>query len=195
MATAWHVRALTRVEGVDDWASRFPDLFHDRFEEYANADLEFRLEAPPDELVTRLHLVAVDPSGLVVACRSVEEWRFLPGGRRVAGESLRETAERELLEEAGCVVVGEPGEAFAYQLARSHHREPHHPHFPHPVSAWAYAVAQVEVTRAPTNPSDGESVVEVVRLPAEEAAAWLRVHDDEHADVVLLADAMGLLRA
>jgi hypothetical protein len=28
-----------------------------------------------------------------------------------------------------------------------------------------------------------------------QAATWLRVHDEEHADVVLLAEAMGLLRA
>jgi 8-oxo-dGTP diphosphatase len=180
---------------VDDWASRFPDLFRSRFEEYADADLEFRLGAPPDELVTRLHLVSVDPDGLVVVCRSVEGWRFLPGGRREEDEPLHRTAGRELLEEAGCVVVGEPGAIFAYQLARSHRAGPHHAHFPHPVSAWAYAVARVEVTGPPTNPEDGEAVVEVRRLTVEEAAAWLRVHDREHADVVLLASAMGLLKS
>lgn len=179
---------------MDDWASRFPDLFGSRFEEYADADLEFHLGEPPDELVTRLHLVAVDAAGRVVVCRSVEEWRFLPGGRREEGESLRTTAERELLEEAGCAVVGEPGAIFAYQLARSQRAEPHHAHFPHPVSAWAYAVARVEVTGPPTIPDDGEAVVEVRLLPHAEAADWLRVHDAEHADVVLLAAAMGLLR-
>jgi 8-oxo-dGTP diphosphatase len=178
---------------VDDWSSRFPGLFGSRFEAYADADLEFRLGAPPDDLVTRLHLVAVDPQHLIVVCRSVEEWRFLPGGRREEGESLHEIAGRELLEEAGCVLVGEPGEVFAHQLASSRRPEPHHPHFPHPVSAWGYAVAHVEVAGTPTNPSDGESVVEVVALPVAEAAAWLRVHDAEHADVVLLAEAMGLL--
>jgi 8-oxo-dGTP diphosphatase len=180
---------------VDDWASRFPDLFRNRFEEFADADLEFHLGAPRDELVTRLHLVAVDAADRVVVCRSVEEWRFLPGGRREQGESLPRTAERELLEEAGCVVVGQPGAVFAYQLARSHRAEPHHAHFPHPVSAWAYAVARVEVTGRPTNPQDGESVVEVRRMPVGEAADWLRIHDPEHADVVLLAAAMGLLSA
>ena len=34
---------------MTDWAARFPALFAPRFESYANADLEFRLEAPPDE--------------------------------------------------------------------------------------------------------------------------------------------------
>lgn len=176
------------------WAERFPDLFRPRHESYANAHLEFRLGEPRDEQVTRLHVVAVDPHGLVVVCRSVEEWRFLPGGRREEGESLCEVAARELLEEAGCTVLGELGEVFAHQRVESHNPEPHRPYFPHPNSVWAYAVAAVEVSGRPTNPTDGESVVEVRRLPVADAAAWLRVHDAEHADVVLLADAMGLLR-
>ena len=177
----------------EDWAARFPELFRPRFEEYASADLEFCLGEPPDEQVTRLHVVAVNPHGLVVVCRSVEEWRFLPGGRRKPGENLAEVCRRELREEAGCTVLGEPGLVFCYQRATSLNPEPHHPHFAHPVSVWAYAVVQVEVTGPPTNPTDGETVVEVRRLPVADAAAWLRVHDAEHADVVLLADAMGLL--
>jgi 8-oxo-dGTP diphosphatase len=180
---------------MTDWAARYPGLFAPRFEEYANADLEFRLAAPRDELVSRLHLIALDPDALVVVCRSVEEWRFLPGGRREEGESLAETARRELREEAGCELVGGPHPVFAHQRATSYNPGPHHPHFPHPVAAWAYAVARVELTGPPTIPDGGEQVVEVLTLPPTEAADWLRVHDEEHADVVLLADAMGLLRS
>jgi len=62
------------------------------------------------------------------------------------------------------------------------------------VAAWAYAVARVEQTGPPTVPEGGEQVVEVVTLAPAEAAGWLRVVHAEHADVVLLADAMGLLR-
>jgi 8-oxo-dGTP diphosphatase len=177
----------------ESWAERFHELFRPRFESYANADLEFRLGTPPDDEVARLHVVAVDPEGLIVVCRSVEEWRFLPGGRRELGESLAETCRRELREEAGCVVLGEPSPVFAYQQATSRNEAPHRTYFTHPVSAWGYVVARVQVTGPPTNPADGEAVVEVRRLPPEEAANWLRVHDEEHADVVLLARAMGLL--
>jgi len=180
---------------MTDWAARFPGLFRPRFEEYANADLEFRLGAPPDEEVARLHVVALDGEGLAVVCRSVEEWRFLPGGRREPGETLTQVARRELREEAGCGLAGDLGPVFAHQRATSRNDAPYRPHFTHPVSAWAYAVARVEVTGPPTNPEDGEAVVEVRRLPPDAAADWLRVHDEEHADVVLLADAMGLLRA
>jgi 8-oxo-dGTP diphosphatase len=176
-----------------DWAERFPDLFRPRFESYANADLDFLLGEAPDEQVARLHLVAVDHDGLVVVCRSVEGWRFLPGGRREPGETLVELTRRELREEAGCEVIGDPDPVFAYQRATSRNPEPHHPHFTHPVSAWAYAVARVRVTGPPSNPPDGEAVVEVRRLPPATGAEWLRVHDVEHADVLLLAEAMGLL--
>jgi hypothetical protein len=36
--------------------------------------------------------------------------------------------------------------------------------------------------------------VEVAVLPVDEAAAWLRVHEEEPAEVLLLAEALGLLR-
>ena len=177
----------------EDWAGRFPELFRPRFEEYANADLELCLGEPPDEQVARLHAVAVDPEGYVVVCRSVEEWRFLPGGRREPGETLDALCRRELREEAGCTVLGDPGPVFVFHRATSRNADPHQAHLSHPVSAWAYVVARVEVTGPPTNPADGESVVEVVRLPVAQAAAWVRVHDREHADVIMLAEAMGLL--
>jgi len=178
---------------MDDWSVRFPELFATTAHAYAEADLEFRLGAPPDDLVTRLHLVAIDPDGLVVVCRSVEQWRFLPGGRREQGESLHQVAERELLEEAGCTVVGGPGPVFAHQRVWSRDPAPHRPYFPHPQSAWAYAVTSVQVVGPPTNPRDGEIVVEVRRLPVRQAADWVRIHDPEHADVLLLAEALGLL--
>jgi 8-oxo-dGTP diphosphatase len=180
---------------MDDsgWAARFPGLWGLAFQPYANADLTFRLGAPDDALVTRLHLVAQVEDGRVVVCRSDREWRFLPGGRREDDESLTDTASRELREEAGCALVGEVA-VFAHQEVRSRNPEPHHPHFPHPRSAWAFATARVEVTGPPTNPPDGEAVVELATLPVDEAAAWLRVHEDEPAEVLLLAKALGLLR-
>ena len=180
---------------MDDagWAARFPSLWGLDFQPYANADLTFRLGVPDDDLVTRPHLVAQVADGRVVVCRSEQGWRFLPGGRREVGESLTDLAGRELREEAGCELRGEI-EVFAHQAVHSRNPSPHHPHFPHPSSAWALAAAQVERIGPPTNPPDGERVVEVRTLPVTEAAAWLREHEDEPADVLLLADALGLLR-
>lgn len=100
---------------------------------------------------------------------------------------------RELLEEAGCRLIEPMSRVFAHQHVISRNARPHHPWFPHPESAWAYAVARVEIVGAPQIPPDGEAVVEVRTFSPEDAADWLRVHDAEHADVVLLADDMGLL--
>jgi 8-oxo-dGTP diphosphatase len=130
---------------------------------------------------------------LVLVCRSAESWRFLPGGTREPGETVTELAARELLEESGSVLRG-PVDVFAHRLARSRNPAPYRPHLPHPEAAWAYATARVERLGDPSNPPDGESVVEVLALPVAEAATWLRVHDAEHADVLLLAEALGLIR-
>jgi len=178
-----------------DWADRFPELFRPRYESYANADLEFRVGTPPDELVARVHVIALDERSQVVVCRSVEGWRFLPGGTREPGESLSQLVRRELLEEAGCTLLGEPDPVFAYTFARSRRPVPYRPHLPHPESAWAYAVARVEQTGNPANPPDGETVVEVLALPPNAAAAWLAEWEDDpdHGRVMRLAIEMGLL--
>jgi 8-oxo-dGTP diphosphatase len=177
-----------------DWAERFHELFAPGYVDYADVETEFRVGVPPDELVARMHVLGLDEAGRVIVCRSVEGWRFLPGGTREPGEALPGLVRRELLEEAGCALLGEPEPAFAYLHARSRRTQPFRPHLPHPEAAWAYAVARVTRVGEPANPPDGETVVEVVALPPEDAATWLAVWDDvEHAQVVRLAMAMGLL--
>ncbi len=61
----------------------------------ANARIAYASGTAPDELVARLHVIAVTEQHEVVVCRSAEGWRFLPGGTRKPGESLRELARRE----------------------------------------------------------------------------------------------------
>jgi 8-oxo-dGTP diphosphatase len=177
---------------VADWSGRFPALFAPLYIDYANADVTFTTEAPPDELVARIHCVAVVPDGGVIVCRSVQEWRFLPGGTREPGETVARAVTRELLEEAGARVTGEV-RVFASQVAQSRNPGPYRPHLPHPLSYWAFAITTAEVVQQPTNPPDGEQVVEVLTLPAPEAAAWLAEHDPVSADVLRLAEAMNLL--
>lgn len=47
---------------------------------------------------------------------------------------------------------------------------PYRPHLPHPEKAWLWGWADVEVVGPPTNPDDGEQVVEVRTFSLSEAA-------------------------
>lgn len=187
----WNYSDVTADE--TDWPARFPDLFRDEFVEYAASHVRCTTVAAPDELVSRLHLVAVTGSSKIIVCTSVQGWRFLPGGTREPRESLLGLARRELLEEAGADLKGEL-RFFAAHVADSARGEPFRPHLPHPRTYWAYAVVGAEVIGPPTNPADGEQVVEVMTLPAAQAADFVEEHDPLHAGVVRLADAMGLIQ-
>jgi 8-oxo-dGTP diphosphatase len=174
------------------WAAAFPVLYAESYVDYAGCRLGFTTLPVPDELVSRLHLVAVTPRREVIVCRSIQGWRFLPGGTREEAETLVELARRELMEEAGARMTGNV-EVFAAHVADSVRDSPYRPHLPHPRAYWAYAVTEAEPVQAPTNPPDGEDVVQVLTLPPAEAADYLNEHDPLHAAVVRLAQAMGLV--
>jgi 8-oxo-dGTP diphosphatase len=175
-----------------DWSSRSPRLFEDSYVDYAAARISYVEGTAPEDLVTRLHIVAVTEQAEVVVCRSAQGGRFLPGGTREAGESLRDLAKRELVEEAGAA-LSETLVHFSSHRADSEQDEPYRSHFPHPRAYWGYAVGRVRVTGPPSNPPDGENVVEVLTLTPGRAADYLEEEDALHADVLRHADALGLI--
>lgn len=174
------------------WRMRFPDLFQEHYVDYAGCHVSFTTGAVPGQLVSRLHLVAVTSDRDVVVCRSDQGWRFLPGGTREPGERLTGLARRELMEEAGALLTGGL-HYFAAHIADSTRPQPYRPHLPHPRAYWAYAVAPVQVITAPINPPGGEQVTEVLTLAPAVAASFIARQDQAHADVLRLADAMGLI--
>lgn len=176
----------------DRWAAAFPRLYAKSYVAYADCELGFTTDPVPDELVSRLHLVATTKHGHVIVCRSIQEWRFLPGGTREVGETLVELARRELQEEAGARITGRVA-ILASHVADSLRDAPYRPHLPHPRAYWSYGVTEAELVEPPTNPDDGERVVEVLALPPAEAADYIEDHDPLHADVVRLAHAMALV--
>jgi 8-oxo-dGTP diphosphatase len=179
--------------GSVDWARRFPRLFEDSYVDYAAARISYVIGAAPEALVTRLHLVAVTEQAEVVVCRGAQGDRFLPGGKREPGESLLDLAKRELVEEAGAALSGALVH-FSSHRADSELDEPYRSHFPHPLAYWGYAVGHVRLAGPPSNPPDGENVVEVLTLPPAQAADYLEEEDPLHADVLRHADALGLIQ-
>lgn len=185
---------VSGVQGEGElWRMRFPDLFRNDFVDYAACRIRYTTDTVPEELVSRLHLVAVTADSTIIVCRSEQGWRFLPGGTREPGESLDELARRELREEAGAVLQSDL-RYFAAHVADSQRDRPYRPHLPHPRAYWAYAVADVDIVDVPTNPIDGETVVEVLALPPAAAANYLEADDPVHADVLRHAEGMGLVR-
>ncbi|NYD41650.1 hypothetical protein [Nocardioides panaciterrulae] len=48
------------------WSARFPDLFREAYVDYADARVRYTTELASQELVSRLHLVAVTPAAEIV---------------------------------------------------------------------------------------------------------------------------------
>lgn len=179
------------VADDESWRERFPDLYAPGFWEWGGLDVQFTVEPPPPELVSNVHLVARSGGKIVVSVSDLG-WRLLPGGTREAGETVQENAARELREESGAVLTG-PLEPIGAHRGRSRRPGPWRPHLPHPVGFWLWAAADVTVDGPPTNPPDGERIVDVLLLDPLEAIEFLAEDHPTGADIVRLAMAMDLV--
>ncbi|GAA4843499.1 NUDIX domain-containing protein [Kitasatospora terrestris] len=167
-------------------AARFPILHAPQRWAWGGIDAQFSAELPPDGLITNIHLVGFT-DGLVVLCRDVRGHWFLPGGTREAAESVESCLERELREEAGARLVG-PARWIGAHRAVTDHPVPYRPWQPHPEKAWLWGWAEVVVDSAPTNPADGEQVVEVRPMePAEAKRLLVRGREAWWGELVDLA--------
>lgn len=91
----------------------------------------------------------------------------LPGGTREPGEHFMDTIRRETLEELGA-------ELLSYRIMGQFHCEssaekPYRPHIPHPRFVRLVGFGEVELTRLPLNPPDGEQVTVVDTVSIDEA--------------------------
>jgi 8-oxo-dGTP diphosphatase len=163
---------------------RYPALFAPQRWEWGGIDARFGLAVPPDELITNIHLIGFVDDRVVLCEDSRGHW-FLPGGTREDGEPVRDCLVRELREEAGARLSGEPVWIGAHH-AVTDRPEPYRPWQPHPEKAWLWGWAEVVLDGAPTNPDDGEQVVQVSALPVG-AAAELLGSEPWRAELVRLA--------
>jgi len=140
-------------------AVRYPELFAARRWEYARISPQFTTDVPPDDIVSNVHVVAF-VGDRIVLCRDGRDVWFLPGGTREPGESIHDCVVRELAEEAGARLTGELHILGAHRGV-SEAPGPHRPHLPFPEVAWLWCYADVELVGPPSNPADGEHVLEV----------------------------------
>lgn len=147
---------------------------HDVLEdwEWAQTVVRFTDHRPPDEVVQSVRAIAVVDDRVVV-CRLADGGMFLPGGTREEGESVEACLRRELLEEAGLSVHGEPNWIAAHSGV-SYNPERYRPHTPFPLKAWLWAVVQCELIGPPTNPLGAEQVVSVATMLPQDAIEALQ---------------------
>lgn len=143
-------------------------------------------ELPPDELIQSVPVIGSVGDDIVICQDNRPDVWFLPGGTREPGESLDHCLARELREEAGARLAS-PFRPLGAHLGRSAAAKPFRPHLPYPRSGWLWGYADVVIDTAPTNPDDGEQVIEVRMVEPAEARRLLVSDGDWLADLIDLA--------
>lgn len=121
-----------------------------------------------------------------VVIQAVDGSLMLPGGTRVPGESLLDTARRELMEEAGGEI--DAARPFGYWFCHSRRTEPWRAYLPHPDYLRLVVVAEARLVRLPTNPEVGERIARVDLVAVPEAVnRFAESNQPELADLYALA--------
>jgi len=106
---------------------------------------------PPLALVSSVRAVVRRGDAVLVFDDERGVPHVIPGGRREADESMRTTLERELLEETGCVIVGDPR---SLGVMHFHHLGPRSPEHRYPYPDFLQQVFSAEIRGEPVEPRD-----------------------------------------
>jgi len=114
---------------------------------------------PPLELIVSVRAVLTAQNGMVFVFED-QGLHVLPGGRRDKAEPVLEALAREISEEVGCAIVGEPQRLGFFELRNDGPRPEGHP-YPYPRNYHVVFKATAgPLTRAPVDPNvhDGRFV-------------------------------------
>ena len=123
---------------------------------------------PPLELIVSARAVLAGPGGRVFVFDENGP-HVLPGGRREGDESVRDALAREIGEEVGCAIVGEPRPLGFIEL-RNDGPRPDPLIYPYPRSFHVvFSASAGPVTRVPVDPNvrDGRFVLRDEALAVE----------------------------
>jgi 8-oxo-dGTP diphosphatase len=125
-------------------------------------------QQPPLELIVSARAVLAGPGGTVFVFEENGP-HVLPGGRRDGPEPVLDALSREIGEEVGCSIVGEPRPIGFIELRNEGPKPEDHP-YPYPRNFHVvFGALAGPVTRAPVDPNvhDGRFVSRDVALTME----------------------------
>ena len=161
--------------------SEYPHLFTEQIWPWGPVKTIFEPVEPPATLISNVNIVPFDESGWLIICQQIG-WGIV-GGTLEPSETYVETLTRELMEEAGCELVN--FDVFGALRMEFLTERPYRPHLPFPLSYRLLVVGEVRRVANPSNPEDGEHILEVATFSLEETCQRLKKRPD---DGMLLAE-------
>lgn len=160
---------------IDINEDEYPYLMTEHTWSWGPVATVFEQKSPPKELVSNIAIAPFDDSGWLIVRQKVG-WGMV-GGTLEPGETYIETLRRELLEEAGCLLIDY--EIFGSLRMRSLAPNPYRAHLPFPLSYRLLAMGKVRRVGEPTNPKGGEQILEVSTYPLDEACRKLQKRPED----------------
>ena len=173
----------------------YPYLAQVRTGEKQRWQFELRPAPPPANLISNVYIVPfIGAQCLLIRMlhHQREVWD-ITGGTLEPGETYLDAIRRELTEEAGAQLL--TFELFGAWHNWSSAPAPYRPHLPHPESYRVVGYGEAALVGSPTNPPDGEQVIEVACVPVEEAVRRLRTSWPDLPELAELYRLAAALRA